>query len=116
MEAPDDPEKTAWCIAAPGAFEVCESIRRHFDKNSLYLVKCHNPECGKLFYSNRRHTRTCHRAARSGCLSGCKKVWNNYRVWLEGKGHDPKSTWDDAPLKKQFLAIYKPRGSQSGLR
>jgi hypothetical protein len=114
----DEVEDYHSLILAPAAFDVMKAIERYScERGPLFVLKCHNPACGKGLFSARSSAVTCPRPPHSGRPSQCKTAWNSYRKWLQKilPSKEPEDIWDRRDLKAKFLAEYKPRGHQSGL-
>lgn len=97
-------------------FELAQELQKKFSK-PRFVRQCHAPSCNQTFYTRRRDAKCCPRKV-AGRRSSCKAEWESYRRWLQNVYTDkmPENIWNDDDLKQEFLAQYRPRGSQSGMR
>ena len=92
-------------LLAPAALEVMRSFEKYFeDRGDLFVVTCHNPVCGKKFYTRDRRAVACPKRPHERVTSPCKREWDKYNRWLKGEGRDPYAAWHDPRLKKRYLS------------
>jgi predicted DNA-binding transcriptional regulator AlpA len=107
-------EMRAECLLVPVAYQLAVDWERS-QPWPRYVITCHNPLCGRKFYSGRADAVTCPKAAPAQ-KSACKRVWDDYQKWLQKVQKDPAVDWADDALKRSFLGHYAPRGPDSRLR
>lgn len=101
-------------LLSPVTVETMKIIDPYFERTGpRFVVTCHNPKCGKQFYSGDKRVVTCPRDPRSGRRSSCKATWDAFRKWIKKHSGNPNDCWNDSDQKSKFLSQYQPRDRQT---
>lgn len=86
------------------AFDLTQKLQCSFSKPK-FIVRCHAPSCGKLFYTQRKSQVVCG-GSRDGRKTKCALEWQQYRNWLKTllPTTKPEQIWDKPKRIKEFLS------------
>jgi hypothetical protein len=106
-----DYEERAQALLVPTAYQLAVAWERS-QPWPRHVITCHNPLCGRRFYSGRADAVTCPKSS-TDLKSACKRIWDDYQKWLRKVQKDPVLDWADHGLKQAFIGQYTPRGPQA---
>jgi hypothetical protein len=101
METPEICKALTVMLMHP-VFIICQELQERL-KPGYYIARCRSPFCQKQFYTGRLNAVAC--PSQNGKLkSPCQLNWIRYSRWLEKTGKNPEDCWDDAAVRKDFIA------------